>query len=92
MGGGRPRPPRRRDAAGWHMPRGLPHFDSADVTQAITFRLDDSLPAEVVQARRGEGAHAYRERIEAALDAGRGSCLLADPANAAIVAISFAQL
>jgi REP element-mobilizing transposase RayT len=81
LGGGTPLLRHR----GWHTPRKLPHFDSADVTQAITFRLADSLPAEVVDARRGEGANAYRERIEAALDAGRGSCLLGDPRNAAIV-------
>jgi hypothetical protein len=70
---------------GWQIPRKLPHFDSADVTQAITFRLADSLPAHVVDAGRSEDAKEYRERIEAALDAGRGSCLLGDARNAAVV-------
>lgn len=78
-------PPPRREHRGWHVPRKLPHFDAAELTQAVTFRLADSLPAAIVEARRGEGAVAYRRRIEAALDAGRGSCLLRDPQNAAIV-------
>ena len=70
---------------GWYTPRKLPHFDAAGLTQAVTFRLADSLPAGIIEARRGEGAGAYRRRIEAALDAGRGSCMLRDPKNAEIV-------
>ena len=61
-----------RPHRGWHTPRGLPHFDSAQTTQAITFRLADALPKAVVAARRDEGAAAYRRRIDVALDAGAG--------------------
>jgi REP element-mobilizing transposase RayT len=74
-----------REHRGWYTPRKLPHFDAAGLTQAVTFRLADSLPAGIIEARRGEGAGAYRRRIEAALDAGRGSCMLRDPKNAEIV-------
>jgi hypothetical protein len=74
-----------RDHRGWYTPRKLPHFDAAGLTQAVTFRLADSLPAGIIEARRGEGGAAYRRRIEAALDAGRGSCMLRDPKNAEIV-------
>ena len=74
-----------REHRGWYTPRKLPHFDAAGLTQAVRFRLADSLPAGIIEARRGEGAGAYRRRIEAALDAGRGSCMLRDPKNAEIV-------
>jgi hypothetical protein len=79
--------PPLREHRGWYTPRKLPHFDAAGLTQAVTFRLADSLPAGIIEARRGEGpgAGAYRRRIEAALDAGRGSCMLRDPKNAEIV-------
>jgi putative DNA methylase len=77
--------PPLREHRGWYTPRKLPHFDAAGLTQAVMFRLADSLPAGIIEARRGEGAGAYRRRIEAALDAGRGSCMLRDPKNAQIV-------
>ncbi len=33
---------------GWHSRNYLPHFDSAEVTQFVTFRLADSLPSEAL--------------------------------------------
>jgi putative transposase len=33
---------------GWHSRNYLPHFDSQDVVQFVTFRLEDSLPAEAI--------------------------------------------
>lgn len=58
---------------GWHGRGYLPHFDRGTVVQAITYRLADSLPA-YVEARTPE----QRRRIQALLDAGRGSCILRD--------------
>jgi REP element-mobilizing transposase RayT len=51
----------------------------------VTFRLVDSLPAEVAQARTGEGSIPYRRRIEAALDSGAGACWFLRPECAEIV-------
>ncbi len=79
----------RKDAAteprGWYAPRSLPHFDSPEVLQAITFRLADALPDEVIAARRDQSDSRQSRRIAAALDAGHGACLLGDPALAGIV-------
>ncbi len=35
-------------AKGWHSRGYLPHFDSPEIVQFITFRLADSLPRSVV--------------------------------------------
>jgi REP element-mobilizing transposase RayT len=47
-------PPSSKDAGdspkGWHSRGYLPHFDAEYVVQAVTFRLGDSLPAEVVRS------------------------------------------
>jgi REP element-mobilizing transposase RayT len=88
--GGETPPPRKeippmREHKGWYVPRALPHFDSAEVAQAITFRLADALPRAVVMARKDETFAAHRRRVAAALDAGHGGCLLRDPALAEIV-------
>lgn len=74
-----------RHHKGWYVPRDLPHFDAAETTQAITFRLADSLPHAVAVARKDEDDLAYRRRITAALDAGFGECLLRDHRIALIV-------
>ena len=78
-----------REHRGWHVPRGVPHFDSPEVPQFITFRTADSLPREIARARRGEGDAAHRQRIEAALDAGAGARALAreDVARAVVDAL-----
>ena len=80
---------------GWHSRGYLPHFDAANEIQAITFRLADSLPAEVVEAWKSELAASpssgkrpdriLRERIAKYEDAGRGSCVLANPECAEVV-------
>jgi len=72
---------------GWYDRGYLPHFDSSAAIQPVTFRLADSLPREIEkqldckrkalpdQAQDAE----RRDRIEGWLDAGHGSCVLADP-------------
>jgi len=70
---------------GWYVPRGLPHLDAPGIVQAITFRLADSLPYDVIAARLGEGDAAHRRRISDALDAGYGACILREPTFAGIV-------
>ncbi len=84
--------PSRRDAGapvakGWYSRRYLPHCDVPGLIQAITFRLDDALPAEVVQRlQQAEPNEAQRLRqLDAYLDAGHGACLLRQQACADIV-------
>ena len=74
-----------KEPKGWYVPLTLPHFDSPEVVQAITFRLADALPREVVSARTDEAPGVRARRIAAALDASYGACLLRDPALAGIV-------
>jgi putative DNA methylase len=74
-----------RSHRGWHVPHPLPHFDSPETVQAITFRLGDALPRAVLLARAEESGPAYRRRIAQELDAGHGACLLREPAAAALV-------
>jgi REP element-mobilizing transposase RayT len=72
---------------GWHTRGYLPHFDSAGVTQMVTYRLDDALPTDVI-ARCGQEARNEadrRKRLEAYLDAGLGSCALRRPEAAQLV-------
>ncbi len=84
----------------------LPHWDFADSVQAITFRLADSLPGNVVNEWRRElqsllnstdsqiskNAQAdLHRRIALYEDAGHGSCLLGKPAHAAIVQAAFIE-
>jgi REP element-mobilizing transposase RayT len=74
---------------GWYSRGYLPHFDSPGLVQMITFRLHDALPA----SRRTEWEEflkitedaTRRERIEAYLDAGYGSCALRDSRIARLV-------
>lgn len=61
---------------GWYVPRSLPHFDSPEVVQAITFRLIDSLPKHVAAPMPGEAGSDRRRRIALALDRGLGRCVL----------------
>ncbi len=77
--------PEASEHRGWYRPRSLPHFDTPERPQFVTFRLADSLPPEVVAARAGEGSDDCRRRIETALDAGTGACWLARAEIAAIV-------
>lgn len=78
---------------GWHSRGYLPHFDSSIVIQSITFRLTDSLPANVVEAwqrqleefpdekRKTE----IRIRIQNYLDAGYGECLMKENIVATLI-------
>lgn len=73
---------------GWHQRGYLPHYDAPGVTQIITLRLADSLPA----SRRGEWEHLlrienHRERrrkLEEYLDRGLGDCWLQQSAIATL--------
>lgn len=77
----------------WYSRGYLPHFDSPQVAQSITFRLADSLPQEKLRAFEQELAsrdfdksaqqRERRRQIEEWLDAGMGSCALRHPAMAA---------
>lgn len=77
-------PPNREDASlgfrGWHERGYLPHRDEPGLTQFVTFRLADALPA----ALRSEWAALWdiederqrRKELEAYLDKGHGECHL----------------
>ena len=76
----------RRGFLGWHERGYLPHFDAPNVTQLVTFMLDDAFP---VKRRREwepilrEPDHSVRRRkLEAWLDRGHGECWLRRPAVA----------
>jgi Transposase IS200 like len=77
----------------WHSRGYLPHFESPEATQHVTFHLADSLPKTVLLALEAElktlpdekrGAE-RRKRIDAWIDAGHGSCILRNPAIAKMV-------
>jgi REP element-mobilizing transposase RayT len=78
-----------RGFLGWHQRGYLPHDDVPGVTQLVTFRLQDALPA----SRRGEWEallrieddRRRRTRLEAYLDRGVGECWLREPSIAKIV-------
>ena len=83
---------------GWRSRGHLPHADFAGLTQAITFRLADALPAAVLDRLRTHLSEEHpgaapdiadallRERVHGYLDAGHGSCLLREPTLAEAVA------
>ncbi|WP_209019416.1 transposase [Chlorobaculum sp. 24CR] len=79
--------------AGWYSRGYLPHFDSGEVVQSVTFRLADSLPRaalRVLEERLADmpKTEAERERrasIEQWLDAGMGCCVLQHPEIAVLV-------
>jgi len=72
---------------GWHSRGYLPHFDSQDVIQFVTYRLADSLPQEAL-ARLAEAARPESLRDEM-LDRGWGSCWLRSAEIAEIVENAF---
>ena len=83
-----PRVPR-----GWHSRGYLPHFDSNEVIQHVTFHLADSLPKEVVaqlvvEIQQLDSEHQKIEKrrlLEALVDAGHGACWLRRPDCAQVV-------
>ena len=78
---------------GWHSRGYLPHYDSASVHQAITFRLADSLPQMKLRQLEDELKSLpddkqnieRRKRIQDWLDAGMGCCALRHPAMASLL-------
>ena len=78
---------------GWHHRGYLPHCDASNTIQAITYRFADSLPCDVLRKYQREveaepddqRQETLRQRIEAFLDAGHGSCLLREPDIAKMV-------
>lgn len=81
----------------WHSRGYLPHFDSPGVLQHVTYHLADSISREAIQRLQSEVVFlpdsqrdaARRERLEAWIDSGHGSCTLRDPVAAGIVQSSF---
>lgn len=77
----------------WHSRGYLPHFESSQAIQHVTFHLADSLPKEALEQLEDELRKVpaekqnmeRRKRIEAWIDAGHGSCVLREPAIAAMV-------
>lgn len=71
----------------WHSRGYLPHFDHPGLLQAVTFRLNDALPREVLARldRESLGDGQRRRHIEAYLDAGHGACVLRRPEIGAMV-------
>jgi putative transposase len=68
---------------GWHSRGYLPHFDSAEAIQFVTFRLADSLPRAVAEAlaSQSDGLAATDQK----LDDGLGACWLKKPEIADVV-------
>ena len=60
---------------GWHSRGHLPHADFAGLTQAVTFRLADALPATVLDRMRvdtaREAAGTDADELRSALNPGR---------------------
>jgi putative transposase len=75
------------DFEAWHSRGYLPHFDDGRSIQTITYRLGDSLPAHVLAQLEEQTLDDDKRRaaIEHYLDAGHGSCVLREPANAQTV-------
>jgi REP element-mobilizing transposase RayT len=77
----------------WHSRGYLPHFESAEKIQHVTFHLADSLPqtallkleAELKILLAEKQDVERRKRVEAWIDAGHGSCILQNPDIAAMV-------
>jgi len=72
---------------GWHSRGYLPHFDSQDTIQFITFRLGDSLPANVAAQLRARDRQ--ETATDEALDRGLGACWLRKPEIARLVEDAF---
>ncbi|MFT3746542.1 MAG: transposase [Pyrinomonadaceae bacterium] len=75
-----------RDEFGWYW-RNLPHFDGGELTQFVTFRLGDSVPAELIKKWRSEAKSdtEFRKRVERFLDSGFGECWLRNESIAGMI-------
>ncbi len=77
----------------WYDRGHLPHYDTGNCYQSLTYRLGDSLPQAVLQHMKNNVLYEpeqyrqklLRKQIEHYLDAGYGSCLLGEPAAAQAV-------
>ena len=71
----------------WHARGYLPHFDSQEIVQFVTYRLADSLPLEALERiRLSDQSESLRDEL---LDRGWGDCWLRLPEIAAIIEQSF---
>ncbi|HSH99945.1 MAG TPA: transposase [Reyranella sp.] len=72
---------------GWHSRNYLPHFDSQDVVQFVTFRLADILPeAALARLRDADRSESLRHEM---LDRGWGACWLRSEPIARLVEDAF---
>ena len=77
----------------WHSRGYLPHFESSEATQHVTFHLADSLPQTVLLRLEAELKTLptekrdveRRKRVDAWIDAGHGLCVLRKPGIADMV-------
>jgi REP element-mobilizing transposase RayT len=77
----------------WHSRGYLPHFESSEATQHVTFHLADSLPQAALQRLETELKTLptekrdieRRRRLDAWIDAGHGSCAMRKPSIADMV-------
>src|SRR6478672_41666 len=77
----------RMEHKGWHSRGYLPHFDSQDTIQFITYRLTDSLPKEALaRIRLAAQPESLRDEM---LDLGWGACWLGQPTIADLVENAF---
>jgi REP element-mobilizing transposase RayT len=76
---------------GWHSRGYLPHFDSSHAIQAITYRLHDSLPVQVIEQLKLDASNndKLKVKINKFLDKGYGSCSLGIPEISEIVETNF---
>lgn len=83
--------------SGWRSRGYLPHFESSEAVQHVTYHLADSLPKEVVERLDEELKRLpvekqdveRRKRVEVWMDAGYGCCVLREPVIAEMVQHSF---
>ena len=68
---------------GWYSRGYLPHFDSPETVQFVTFRLGDSLPKAIAQALAALPDNFLQ--TDQKLDAGLGACWLGRPDIAELV-------
>jgi putative transposase len=75
------------DPRGWYSRGYLPHFDDGRSLQAVTYRLADALPAQVIAKLEEQALDDARRResLEQYIDAGYGSCALRLTENATAV-------
>jgi REP element-mobilizing transposase RayT len=68
---------------GWHSRGYLPHFDSAETIQFVTFRLVDSLPRALAESLARSPDNLAETNLS--LDSGLGACWLKEPDIAQMV-------